>query len=321
LRIGGLAVLWVPTVLLITAELAPARAWELNLIALLTLGFGILTDRLLPWPRGPSLPALVGLASYGAALLLGSDIIVRSLLGPNPRFGSRYFGIGNELGSALPVLLFAALAVLLARWPRGGKSAAVFAISGLATAILIGSGRFGSDVGGFLMLIIGVTVATLLMLPRLTKGPILIGCLTVIGALGGLAVLDTLTGGNGHFMRSVVGATQISDLWDIVTRRYALAFQQLQRGLMPLLTLIAIGLTVYGVKKRQKLYGPLGNVPSWRAALIGGTVTGYAGALVNDSGPILLVITMGGLLFLTAYVRGNPQLAASSKEGLEVSRV
>ena len=46
MRIGALAVLWVPTVVLITAALRPSRIVELLLVTVLALVLGVLTDRL-----------------------------------------------------------------------------------------------------------------------------------------------------------------------------------------------------------------------------------------------------------------------------------
>ena len=58
MRIGALAILWVPTVVLITAALRPSRLAELLLVTALALTLGMLTDRLVAWPRGPAVPAV-----------------------------------------------------------------------------------------------------------------------------------------------------------------------------------------------------------------------------------------------------------------------
>ena len=73
----------------------------------------MLADRLVAWPRGPAVPALAGLAAYTLDLAFGSPLIIRSLLGPNPLFGSRFYGIGNELEGTLAALLVVALGALL----------------------------------------------------------------------------------------------------------------------------------------------------------------------------------------------------------------
>src|SRR5204862_511368 len=85
--------------------IAPQRALvEMGIIAAGTFTLGALTDRFVAWPRGPIVPAVVGLAAITLDLINDSELIVQSLLGPNPRFGSRFFGIGNEMEAALPIL-------------------------------------------------------------------------------------------------------------------------------------------------------------------------------------------------------------------------
>ncbi len=57
-RVGPLAVLWLPTVLLLTAALAPSRTGELLLATGLALVAGALTDRLVPVAAGPTRPGV-----------------------------------------------------------------------------------------------------------------------------------------------------------------------------------------------------------------------------------------------------------------------
>ena len=131
LRIGALAMLWLPALLLVTAAVQPPRTGELAILAAGGLLLGALTDRLWPWPRGPAVPALLGVALYVVDLARGSDLVIRSLLGPNPRSGSRFYGIGNELEATLPVLAFVGLAALLyggAR-TRGARGRSAWSVS------------------------------------------------------------------------------------------------------------------------------------------------------------------------------------------------
>ncbi len=143
LRVGGLAFFWLLSVLLITAALAPGRTNELVLIAAISFSLAILTDRLVAWPRAPMIPGLVTVVAYVVDLARGSDLIIRSLLGPNPRSGSRFYGIGNELESTLPLLLFLALAALLWRRGRTRETAAVFGGASLLLGAADGVGQAG----------------------------------------------------------------------------------------------------------------------------------------------------------------------------------
>ena len=105
MRAGGLAALWLPFCLLIPALFTPDRTLEYLLVAGSALVLGLITDLVLRWPRGPMLPAVVTLVAYTVDLANGSPLIVRSLLGPNPRFGSRFYGLGNELEALLPIIV------------------------------------------------------------------------------------------------------------------------------------------------------------------------------------------------------------------------
>ena len=74
--------------------------WEIHACAL-----GATTDRLVPWPRAIAVPAFFGLALFTIDLAFGSPLVIRSVLGPSPGYGARFYGIGNELEAVLVILL------------------------------------------------------------------------------------------------------------------------------------------------------------------------------------------------------------------------
>lgn len=307
MRIGGLGVLWVPPLLLLTAALEPGRGAEIAVIAGGALALGALTDRLVRFPRAPALPAAVALAAYAIDLASGSPLIIRSLLGVNPGSGARFYGVGNELEAVLPVVVLVGLGALLARARRSYRSAGAFAGVGLLLAALVGSGRLGADVGGVLTVAAGVAVATVLMLPGApTRRRLLLAVLTPAAALAALAALDLATAGNGHFSRTILDARGGQDLADVVERRYTLAWKVLTTGAMPLLAAVAVLAGAYALRFRERIYRPLGGSPAWNAALIGALAGVLAGSLVNDSGPVLLVFGTFVLGAVTMYVRGAP---------------
>jgi hypothetical protein len=327
LRIGALAVLWVLPVLLVAGVLAPSRTAEIGIVTGGSLLLAGLTDRFVRWPRGPIVPAGVALTSYAVDLALGSPLIIRSLLGPNPRSGSRFYGLGNELEATLPVLLLVGLAALLtSRADLAGETAAfgagrgrsrngalLFAAAGLVLAVFVGAGRLGADVGGVISVGAGVAAATVLMLPGgPTRRVVALAVAVPAAALVGLAGLDLVTGGDGHFTRTVLQADDGGALWDVVKRRYTLAFNVLTGGAMPFITAVALLAAAYGWRYRDRIYAPLRGSPPWQAALLGGLAASVAGALFNDSGPILLVFGVFVLACVTAYVRGDPALAGES---------
>ena len=321
MRIGGLAMLWVPAVLLLTAWLAPGRTVEVVTVVAATFALGALTDRYVRWPRGPLVPAVVAVATYAVDLAFGSQLIIRSLLGVNPRNGSRFYGLGNELESTLVVLLLVGLGALLMRRSdfdaenapfgagpgRSRRAAAIVAITGVVAAVFVGAGQLGADVGGVITVGAGIAVMTLLMTPGTpSRRAILLVALTPVAAVAALALLDVVTGGDGHFTRTILRADSPQALWDVVARRYTLAFNVLTRGAMPFITLLAALSVAYVVRHRERIYAPLRGSPAWRAALTGGLTASIAGALFNDSGPILFVFGVFMLGCVTSYVRNNP---------------
>lgn len=309
MRVGGLAWCWVLTVLLITGALAPSRTAELTMITVLSFGLAILTDAVVRWPRAIFVPCAATVVAYTLDLARGSDLIVRSLLGPNPRFGSRFYGLGNELEASLPVLLFVALAVVLQGRGRSREGAAAFGVAGLIFGGIVGSGRLGADVGGVITVGAGTAVAVLCMLPGgVTRRAVVLAVLAPAVAIAGLAVLDLATGGDSHFTRTVLQADGSQALWDIVKRRYELAFNVLKRGLMPFATGIAVLACVYGVRYRTRIYLSVHRDAAWRAAMYGSIAAGVAGTLFNDSGPLLLLFATFVLAVVTAYLRGEPGL-------------
>ncbi|HEX6389473.1 MAG TPA: hypothetical protein VFZ89_08500, partial [Solirubrobacteraceae bacterium] len=311
-RIGALMFCWLLPVLLVTAWVAPSRDGELAIVALGTLALAVLTDRLVAWPRAIGVPCAAAVITYVLDLARGSDLIVRSLLGPNPRFGSRFYGIGNELEATLPVLLFIALAVVLYGRGRSRNGAIAFGVAGLVLGVAVGSGRLGADVGGVLTIGAGTAVCVLLMLPGgVTRRALALAVATPAAALAGLAAIDLATGGDSHFTRSVLNADGEGALWDTISRRYTLAFNVLKRGLMPFATGIALLAVAYGVRYRRRVFAPLNGDPAWTAALWGGLAAGVAGSVFNDSGPMLLLFSTFVLAIAASYVRGGAESGAA----------
>ncbi len=314
-RVGALALLWTPVAVLLPAALEPSRALEVALLVLACFALGALTDRLLPWPRAPLAPALAAILALSVDALAGTQLLVRSLLGPNPALGVRFYGIGNELKSGLAVLVFAAVAAALYPLAPGGRgrAAIAMALAGIALAVVEGSARIGAGVGGVILVSAGAAVAVVLLLPgELTRKRALIVLLSPLVGLVALAALDLLTAhGSGHYTGSVLHARSAGDIRDIIVRRYTAAWDELKHGAMPLATAFALLLAFLGVRRRERLLAPVDNDPVWLAALAGGLTAGVVGALSEDSGPVLLVVAVFVLACLLGYLWSAPPEGAA----------
>ena len=312
MRVGALAVLWAPAAVLIAAALEPGAAVEYVTIALSCLILAALTDALLAWPRAPLAPAIVGVLALVIDALAGTQLLVRSLLGPNPALGARFYGIGNELKSGLAVAVLAAIAAALYPAVRSRRSAVALALAGIALAAIEGAARIGAGVGGVILVSAGFAVAVIMVLPgRLSRGRALLVLAAPLAALVALAAIDLVTAhGSGHFTGSILHARSAGDLRDVIVRRYGAAWKELKNHAMPAATALALIYAVVGVRLRRRLLAPVGDDPAWLAALAGGLTAGVVGAFSEDSGPVLLVVAVLTLGCVSTYLWGRPASVA-----------
>jgi hypothetical protein len=160
----------------------------------------------------------------------------------------------------------------------------------------------------------GVAVATLLMLPGgITKRSLVVTALVPVAAIAFLILIDLGLSGGDHLSRNLLRTENSRELWELVSRRYELAFRVLKTGRTPAYFLGAALAVAFAVRNRQWLYA---NLPhrSWAAVLVGGLAAGVAGTLTNDSGPILLVNAVLALAGVTAYLLGGTQSRAAELE-------
>jgi hypothetical protein len=308
MRAGGLGVLWAPVAVLIPAALEPSAAVEYVTIALACMALGTLTDALLPWPRALLAPAIVAILVLSVDALAGTQLLMRSLLGPDPILGARFYGIGNELKSGLAVLVLAAAAAALQPAVRGRRAALTMAGAGVVLAVVEGSARIGAGVGGVVLVSFGFAVATIMLVPgSLTRKRALIVLITPIAGLVALAGIDLATAhGGGHFTGSVLHVRSVGDVRDIIVRRYGAAWGELHNHAMPAATALALLCGALGIRRRARLLAPVGGDPGWLAALTGGLTAGVVGSLAEDSGPVLLVVAVFALGCVLSYLWGGP---------------
>jgi hypothetical protein len=308
LRIGGLAVLWTPVAVLIGAAFEPGAALEYVTITLACLLLATATDALVEWPRAPLAPAVVSILALVLDALSGTQLLMRSLLGPNPILGARFYGFGNELKSGLAVLVLAAIAAALYPAVRSRRAAVATGALGALLAAIEGSARLGAGVGGAILVAAGFAVAAVMLLPGgVSRRRVLLVLASPLVALVALALIDLATAhGSGHYTGSILQARSAGDLRDVIVRRYTAAWNELKNHAMPFATALALLYALAGVRLRARLLAPVGGDPAWLAALAGGLTTGVIGMLSEDSGPVLLLVAMFTLGCVCAYLWGRP---------------
>jgi hypothetical protein len=306
-RSGLLAALWLPSVLLVTGAIDPTALVEVGVIGVASATLAIVTDRLLPWPRGIALPAGATLGAHFMDLAFGSSLIERSLFGPNPLHGARFYGIGNELEITLAVATLLGLgAALVGASTRGATWG--FALGGACVTFLLSWGRLGADVGAALTLGLGVAAAAVYAAGRgswRSRAAIVLGAPVLAVAL--LAALDLATGGNAHFTRSVLRAGGLDQLAQVAQRRFELSYSSLGRGLVGPLVVIAVIAVLIGIRYRKRLVASLEGLPTMRAGFYGAVVATIGGALTNDSGPVIFLIGTTYLALAVGYFQCVPK--------------
>lgn len=317
MRVGALGVLWSPVAVLVPAALEPSGPVEYALVTFACLGLGAGSDRLLPWPRAALAPAIGTIAALTADALGHGQLLVRSVLGPNPMLGARFYGIGNELKSGLAVLVLAALAGALYPAARGRRAVLWTVGAGALLAVVEGSARIGAGVGGVILVSAGFALAAAMLAPgAVTRRRALIVLVAPAVGLVALAAIDLLTAhGGGHYTGSVLHASSPGELRDVIVRRYKAAWDELRNHAMPAATALALACAVAGVRRRERLLAVVGGDPAWLAALAGGLAAGVAGALSEDSGPVLLVVAMFALICVCAYLWGRPLASGQRTPG------
>ncbi len=328
-RVTGLAIVYLPLVLLLGTALEPGETAERLLVLLLCPLLAGLTLMLLRGYRALAVASALTVLAYAIDVIAGSPLTSLSLLGPNPGLGVRFYGIGNELEALLAVLVVAgagaALTGFAPQLPR--RSAAVtFVVAGLLAALVFAAGRFGADVGAAIVFPVGAVVAAVVIAGRSRRIALLAIVAAPFAVLALLALIDLVSGANAHLTRSVLDAGGLGDLADVAQRRLQLSAHSFARpvllALLPLVLLAAILAYV----QRDRLRAWLQGVPAMRAGLLGALAATVVGTLANDSGALLLEIGTAYLLVFASYVwaesRGNSgESESQTKRYTSVSQI
>jgi hypothetical protein len=318
LRIVFLAAIWLPALALLTAALKPSGTAEALILALGSLGLGSLTDMLLPWPAAPMLPAAVTFGAHAIDLAFGSPLIAQSIAGPNPKGGSRFFGIGNELEVILALTVLVGVGAALTYWPRVSAPRA-FALAALVAGAIIGAGRLGADVGGVITLGAGGAAAVVTSLPRgPSRRAIALAVVVPVLAVGALLLLDLAIGGGAHLTNTLSSSSGPGDLGKVLVRRWRLSVAGLTHGTTPISVGIAVALLVYGAVRYRELLEPVSGERErpFRAGVIGAFFATVVGALANDSGPMIVLIGTVSLLLTVGYVKSSTRTPARPRAWL-----
>ncbi len=324
-RVAGLAIVYLPLVLLLGAALEPGETAERLLVLLLAPLLGGTTLLLLRGYRALGVASGLTAIAYAVDVVAGSPFTSLSLLGPNPGLGVRFYGIGNELEAVLAVLVVAGTGAGLAGFAprRPGRAAAVaFLAVGLPAAFVFAAGRFGADVGAAIVLPVGAGVAAATVAGRGRRPLALALVAAPLAVLALLALVDLLSGANAHLTRSVLDAGGLGDLADVAQRRLQLSAHSFARPVLLAFGPVVVAVAALAYLRRDRLRAWVAGVPAMRAGLLGALAATVVGTLANDSGALVLEIGTAYLLvfvgFAWAESSANSGVSKTSDEKLQL---
>jgi hypothetical protein len=303
-RLAGLAIVYLPLVLLLGAALEPGESAERLLVLLLSPLLAVVTLLLFRDYRALGVASALTVIAYAVDVIAGSPLTSLSLLGPNPGLGVRFYGIGNELEALLAVLVVAGTGAVLAGFANRAAPrlcAAVFVAAGLLAAFVFAAGRFGADVGAAIVFPVGAVAAAVAIAGRGRRLAVLAIVAAPFAVLALLALVDLVSGANAHLTRSVLDAGGLGDLADVAQRRLQLSAHSFARPVLLAFLPVVAAVGALAYVRRDRLRAWVANAPAMRAGLLGALAATVVGTLANDSGALLLEIGTAYLLVFTGY--------------------
>jgi hypothetical protein len=297
----ALAFAYMPLMLLAGAAIEPGALAEGLLVG---FGAALLAAVTMFVVRGwwaLAIACAITVVAYAIDVIAGSELTRLSLLGPNPIFGARFYGIGNELEALIAVMVPVGVGAGLSAYTGWGMWVSRrLAIASFIGAAVIGSlvfatGRFGADVGAAIVLPVGAAVAAAsLSGGTVRSNPHRWGLAAVIAApilvVALIAALDLVSGGSSHLTRSVLDAGGANELAEIAQRRLELSAHDFaQAAGNPLFWLLIAGVCAC-ITQWRRIDAWLRTAPPVRAGFLGACAAVAVGMLVNDSGATFFVL-------------------------------
>ena len=307
-RLTALSIFGLPAAALVSAQLHPASGNTEGLI-IAAIGFAVALALVAVAPVvAPAVLAGASLLAVTADLALNhGDLLAGSVIGPSVATGNRFYGVSNELEPILPALALIVLAVVF-REARQRKPIVVvttYALAALVLAAIVAAGPLGADVGGVVTIAGAFAAGLLVVIDRRPsiKTVAAFGVASVLGLVV-LAAVDMALGATSHLANNLRRVGSPQEFFELISRRYELALHVAASPSNLIALVVAVAAVVWAVRHRADLFGR--ELPrSWLAALIGTVGGGVAGALSNDSGPVLLVNAVAASAAIVIYLSAD----------------
>ncbi|NNG38226.1 hypothetical protein HJ588_02925 [Flexivirga sp. ID2601S] len=270
-----------------------------------------------PWRRHPLGPPLFIAAVTGSVLLLdavhGTPLQLTSIMGLQPVYGGRFYGMGNVGGALLStsgLLIAACLAGVLQSRGHQRLAAATVILIALVTLLIDGTPIWGADGAGPLTMFpafayLALNAAGIALTWR--RAALIIGSAVVI--VGIVGVLDYLRPPEyrthlGDFVSQVRNHGQFTGVERIVKANWTMLTSTWYTALVPLILVLAVVALLAPSRRPGSLIADLvDRVPMLGQGLAAITVCWLLGFVANDSGvsiPPTGMLLLAPLLILLA---------------------
>lgn len=243
--------------------------------------------------------------------LLGAPLSLSGIFSYSPVGAFRFYGIGNE-GAAILVgaaIVGVALELDSIGAPAGRRRLVILGAGALAVAVCA-LPVFGANV---IVSVWGTVTFAAFYLAAEGRRPKAIELLAVAAsvlAVAAIAVLlDRLVSGDTHIGRAV-GEAATGGLGGLLAARLSTSVRIFTGSPLPAIVLAIAGVFAYvRVRPRGELARVLSEYPVLAASVTGGLVGGFVGALVEDSGVVVLALVLtylaGALVALMLEPKGE----------------
>ena len=314
LELLGLACAWAPLMLLVAAAVDASEPASGLLMGVGSVVLALVTRTWLPPLRGLAVACALTVGAHAIDVIAGSPLTSLSVLGPNPGGGVRFFGIGNELEATLATLTLVGTGAWLASGPEPAprRAAIGFALAAVAATAAFAPGRFGADVGAAIVLGAGGATAAAISLRLSARATVALVAAAGIAGVAALVLVDLALGG-AHFSRSILGAGEAGDIFDVLQRRVRLMAHTFTHPVYPELLMVCALVLGLGLARIRTVLGWFRDRWPARAGFVGAVAGVAVGTVANDSGSVLLVIGTIYLVVCAGYMWATiPRCASPS---------
>lgn len=246
-------------------------------------------------------------------IIMGSQLMKRSIIGYDPIIGARYYGVGNELMGVLLSTVILLGSIMMENTKKRWYIVILF----LLNIMLVGSPQIGSNFGGTISLVF----ACLYFLFRTFGIKINLRSLFYISTIVTITILITgffdlyLNPNPSHFGRTInmIGENGFFTIVDIIIRKMKVNFRLIGISIWSKVlyfSLISNILLVIFLKEEIKLFFTRNKCIAF--GLISSLVGCITGILLNDSGVLLSALSsIFNTLFLVYIIIDHRQFISS----------